>query len=445
MSKINPHFLKLIEIQSQNTKNNENNKVFDAFISFKNEGDLEDFLKFHDSGEKNKDNLQKSIKIDNKKIEIFYKFTIIHTILIKCNYSILENLEKEPLIKQIDGNYRAYLSSESQKPLTNLHFIKKSLLKPTGNGVRIAIFDSGIDYEHPYLKNRVSSRFNLTEEEDKDLCGHGTMMAGIICGNHIGIGKKFRGIAPNAEIIDVKITDKSGKIKILDILMGMESVKNEKIDIFLLSAVSPFSNDDCDILSKACEFFIKKNVIIITPAGNFGPESGTIGSPGMNENVFCIGTHNDEREIAFFSSRGTNSIIKKPDLVLHGVNITTTKSSKSVLGGFSKGFDPLSEISGTSASAAIFSGLVALLKETRPNLTPKILRKACAKATIDLKENPISQGKGSIDSLALFQNLHVYIAQTIKPKKITNYSLVVSVLLFTIIFLISFFKISEIF
>ncbi|MBD3352030.1 MAG: S8 family serine peptidase, partial [Candidatus Lokiarchaeota archaeon] len=184
------------------------NHLFDVFLLFKNSKVLISFLEEYNVDLSDEQN-EYFLKINDKEFRIFHIYSLVPCLLIRVNISALSVLQKNRYIQTIDGNFRAYLSIHHSKILTKYDKLQDSLVKTTGKGVKIALFDSGVSIKHKMLRqNLVAKRFNLTTEEEMDLCGHGTMIACILAGSGMINNVPYQGYAPNIQIIDVKIIDK---------------------------------------------------------------------------------------------------------------------------------------------------------------------------------------------------------------------------------------------
>lgn len=436
LRKISFPFLKYLNEKSFDPSQN-----IDFFIIFNNKSDYDSFLReFLVNPTNNSENQEKLVQIINFKgdiCKIFFEFTLIPAILIQTSISSLELLEEDPRISKIDGNFNVYLSLDSIKLMIKLDSLNNSLLKTSGDGVTIAIFDSGIDLNNDFIpQDRIIMSLDIAEEDNLDYTGHGTMMAGIL----IGSGKQlnnipYLGIAPKSKIINLKVTDKNGLGKISDILMGLELIKDTKIDIILFGLSSAIPSDGTDILSTMCELFERKGIILIAPAGNFGPDPQSIGSPGCSKSVICVGSIDELEKITFFSSRGPTLDGRiKPDIVIPGVKASTIFKYDNKLVTNNKLNRSHTTISGTSVSATVFAGIVAHLKEVKPDIDLKILLKILRKGSSNLYYSKFSQGRGFPNLKQLFEILNIYIPQPLNYRLLFRNSIVIS--LITIIFLL---------
>lgn len=237
----------------------------------------------------------------------------------------------------------------------------------TGKGVTVAVVDTGIDGTHPDLKGRIVGwkDFINNRPTPYDDFGHGTHCAGIIAGSGAASGGKYRGIAPEANLIGVKVLSRDGSGNESDILAGIEYAASTDAQIISLSLGSEeHSQAICDAVSNA----VKKGKIVICAAGNSGPESGTIGCPSDNEDAITVGAVDPMDYLCSFSSRGPakNGAIK-PDVVAPGFQVISCRAG-GIRDNKAISHYYLAE-SGTSMACPMVSGTVALMVQKDPTLT----------------------------------------------------------------------------
>mgnify|MGYP005844869057 CR=1 FL=1 len=300
----------------------------------------------------------------------------------------------------------------------------------TGNGIIVALLDSGIDTNHLDLggnsttNSKVLASVSMVEYDPFpfDFNGHGTYVAGIIAGTGNASNGKYRGIAPQALLLNVKVFDIEGLSFYSWVLSGVEWSVSHGADIIVVPFAGPGYPDDplCTAVDKAVE----SGVIVVAAAGDDGPAYTSVGSPGMALSPITVGAFNTSSGLVCFnSSRGPSLYMwTDPDLVAPGYNITSCKASLPDIGinisfpSFpSGGFGtPLSEnenyttATGTFAAAGYLAGAAALLLQAFPFLSPEALRVGMMKTAIDLGEDPNTQGAGLLDANATynyFENL----------------------------------------
>ena len=267
----------------------------------------------------------------------------------------------------------------------------------TGSGVTIAIIDTGVDYNHPDLKDNFIGGYDFVNDDNDpiDDNGHGTHCAGIAVGTGVSSNFEFVGVANGADFYAYKVMDDEGNGYASWFLEGMERAidPNEDgdfsdcVDIISISAGDSSGHPD-DALSMAANNAVDFGIVVVAAAGNDGPSGDTISSPGCAQKVICVGATDKNDEIAVFSSRGAGSAgVIKPDVVAPGVDITSTW-----LGGGYK------SLSGTSMACPHTTGTVALLLQMHPDWTPDEIRMALRSTAVDLGYNITTQGYGRIDA-----------------------------------------------
>ncbi|MBG9577400.1 S8 family peptidase [Cytobacillus firmus] len=261
----------------------------------------------------------------------------------------------------------------------------------TGQDVTIAVIDTGV-YPHQDIGDRLKhfKDFINNRTTAYDDNGHGTHCAGDAAGDGTGSGGIYRGPAPNANIIGVKVLDKLGSGSLSTVMAGVQwcieynrAPENQpKIDIISMSlGSSPVGDPEDDMMVKAVNAAWDAGIVVCAAAGNSGPNFGTIASPGISEKVITAGAMDDRntsvREgdiIANFSSRGTlSSQLIKPDVVAPGVNIISLRSPNSYLDKLQKSARVGTEyfsLSGTSMATPICARVAALILESNRQLSP---------------------------------------------------------------------------
>jgi hypothetical protein len=158
--------------------------------------------------------------------------------------------------------------------------------------------------------------------------------------------------------------------------------------------------DGTDAISQAVDKAVSKGVVVVVAAGNSGPDSGTITSPGCSKKGITVGAVDDNDNVPSWSSRGpTDDGRVKPDLVAPGVGITSTWKDNS-----------FKSLSGTSMSTPHVSGVVALLLETDSSLKPDDVKEALKSTALDLGLDENTQGAGRVDAYEAY----IYVANVTK-------------------------------
>lgn len=326
----------------------------------------------------------------------------------------------------------------------------------TGAGVAIAVLDSGIyfsDDVKDILGSQVQnlflgqanfvdggtcgieggdqySTYCFTDEDDsRDRYGHGTHIAGTIWNQFEDYDTGVNiGIAPGAEILSVQVLDQEGSGTYEDVIEGIQYVIDNK-DTFGIKVINLSLSGQVttpyfvDPLNRAVEEAWAAGIVVVAAAGNSGPGAGSVMVPGNDPYIITVGAVDTKRtpgywaddEIPFWSASGpTLDGFIKPDIVAPGGNIVSfmyndpeviSQSAKLVQEHPDYSADAnLFRMNGTSMATAVTSGVVALILEANPGITPdqvkfRLMRSAkfaTTNSATDLAYNPFQQGAGRI-------------------------------------------------
>ena len=186
----------------------------------------------------------------------------------------------------------------------------------TGKGVTVAVLDTGIDNNTSAFGARVKARVDLVDPAHPaqgDPAGHGTHLAGIIAA---GRNAPSPGIAPDADLVSVRVLDENGSSRLSTVIHGLEWVIAHKsslgIRVVVLALGAPTQGGyQKDPLAAAAEIAWRSGLVLVTAAGNDGPGAGTIETPGIDPLVLTVGASDDngtvsstDDTIPFWSSVG---------------------------------------------------------------------------------------------------------------------------------------------
>lgn len=288
----------------------------------------------------------------------------------------------------------------------------------TGEGVTIAIIDTGVDYTHSDLGGCLGGGckvidgydFHNYNDDPMDDHGHGTHCAATAAGNGA-----LKGVAPEANILAYKVLGSTGSGSSDNVIAGIEQAVIDGADILSLSLGGGGNPDDPS--SQAVDNAVLSGAVVIVAAGNDGPSEETIGSPGTARKAITVGSTTKLDLISWFSSRGLvvwvdenndEQAILKPDIVAPG----------GTTGGFEYcNSETMFEdyicaawlnnahvaISGTSMATPHVAGAVALLKQKNTDWSPEEIKNSLKYTAIDLNLPPIFQGSGRINISAVIQ------------------------------------------
>ncbi len=209
-----------------------------------------------------------------------------------------------------------------------------------GEGIKVAVLDTGIATHHPDLKDAIIKTKDFTGDGIEDRQGHGTHCAGIIGARHDQAG--IIGVAPKVQLMIGKVLNNHGSGRISWIIEGMKWAVAEGADIISMSLGASTGTPE---LEQACKDVIASNTILIVAAGNDGEGNDTISYPGHYKDVICVGSINRKMKRSYFSSTGPNLKIMAP--------------GEDVLSCYPP--DRYSRLSGTSMATPFVAGVAALI------------------------------------------------------------------------------------
>ncbi|HVA65959.1 MAG TPA: S8 family peptidase [Elusimicrobiota bacterium] len=209
-----------------------------------------------------------------------------------------------------------------------------------GDGVKVAVIDTGIDYTHPDLSMNVAGGYNAITGSGlragyKDDNGHGTHVAGIIAAD----GERLVGVAPHAKLYAVKVLSADGSGDLSDVIKGVIWTANEHIPV---ANMSLGTDKPSEALEQAVEYAAFEGTVIVAAAGN--ASGGPVSYPGAYPYAIAVAASDSNNKLAPFSSVGPQVAFIAP-----GQDIL----SAWLHGGYAN-------ISGTSMAAPHVTGLVAL-------------------------------------------------------------------------------------
>lgn len=218
----------------------------------------------------------------------------------------------------------------------------------TGKGVTIAVLDTGCDVNHPCLKDRIIGVRNCTAgkiDDVTDIHGHGTHVSGIIAGNRIKMG--VTGVAPDANLLIVKVLGNDGNASYMTIVKGIEYAIEQKVDIINLSLGG---GKDYDPLKAVIKKAVNSGISVVVASGNSGDGRSDTDEkfyPAYYEEVIEVGAIDLSDNMASFSNSNDQM-----DVCAYGVETTSTYPN-----------NKYARCTGTSQSTPHVSGTLALLKQ----------------------------------------------------------------------------------
>ncbi len=304
----------------------------------------------------------------------------------------------------------------------------------TGAGVTIAVLDSGVDAGHPDLPygTKVIQNVRLgqatggigftypTHAEgvvDTDLVlGHGTFVASVASGTGQASGGRYKGVAPGASVLALS----AGDLYIMSVLEGFDYILEKRaqygVKVVNCSWGTEGFFDPADPVNIATRLLYDAGVTVVFAAGNHGPAPDTLNPYSVAPWVIGVGSSRRDGVLSRFSSRGIfEELLYHPTLIAPGEGIIAANASGAAgVGGVTGVADPSAGVSvpspesvwytvssGTSFAAPHVAGVVALMLEADPTLTPTAIKKMLQETAMPVLSRDRSQvGAGGLDAWA---------------------------------------------
>lgn len=275
-------------------------------------------------------------------------------------------------------------------------------------GVTIAILDTGVAF-HPDFDHRIIDFKDFVNNKNKryDDSGHGTHVAGCICGNGMLSNGRYKGIAPYSRLVVGKVLDYKGDGLIENMAQGIEWVLNRKdeLDIRVLNISigmgESAEKEKINRLLVLVEQAWNEGLVVVCAAGNMGPKPMSLSPLGVSRQVITVGCHEGgyfgkrDHLCEDYSGRGPSPYaMKKPDLVAPGTDIISCNAGIARRGRFYR--NAYVAKSGTSMATPIVSGAAALLLQKYPFYTNAQVKQKLQYTAMDLNEPWNKQGWGMV-------------------------------------------------
>ncbi len=335
-----------------------------------------------------------------------------------------QRLAADPSVKALTLNYEVTPSRVANPNNVNTAFLQSTRVdklwenKPwaTGEGVTVAVVDTGIDGDLPDFRaadgsSRVIASVavhpDATNEEDG--YGHGTHVAGLLAGNGAyrdagdPLQGRYSGVAPEAKLVNVKVSDDHGNTSVLDVIYGLQFVVDHQdeygIRVVNLSLNSSIAQSyKVDPLDAAVESAWFHGMVVVTAAGNRGGDADAVNyAPANDPYVITVGAVDDQNTKSYvddfvpsWSSHGTTQDGHvKPEVMAPGAHM---------VGPLAPGSDFASmcptcvvrgqyiRLGGTSMAAPMVAGIAADLLSMYPGAKPNQIKGTImsgTRATID--------------------------------------------------------------
>lgn len=279
-----------------------------------------------------------------------------------------------------------YAMDQVRKKLKADYAYRKGI---TGRGVTVAVMDTGIAV-HPDFDNRILKFTDFTQGRTRiyDDNGHGTHVAGIIAGSGKMSHGIYMGMAPESNLFVTKVLDRKGNGNTYQVLKAIDHVieNKEKYNIRILNIsvgmLPTADEEEKKNLMQAVERAWKSGIVVVAAAGNNGPMKNSVTIPGQCRSIITVGSIDDymgqkKGLKKGYSGRGpTECCVVKPEILAPGTSVKSCSLRGNAY-----------EIkSGTSMSAPVISGALALLLQKYPAMTPAEVKLRLYERAVKLEE-----------------------------------------------------------
>ena len=307
-----------------------------------------------------------------------------------------------------------------------------------GQGVVVAVIDSGVNYNHADIADHLWDGgeefphhgwdFANNDDDPMDDFGHGTHCAGIVCGD--GKAGLRTGVAPQATLMCIKSADNEGHTTLVNMVMGMEFAVEHGCDVISMSmGVAQAEVSEREMLRHTCEALLDAGIVGLFPAGNehnlqhLCPIPLNVRVPGscpppyldpdqmVNSGglscAICVGSVDENDTVASSSSEGPVTWqdtefgdyaydpgmgLIRPDVCAPGVIIWSLHYQH---------LNDYNYMSGTSQATPCVAGIVALMLYENPELTPAAICQILEETSLRLTPTKSNRtGVGRVDALA---------------------------------------------
>ena len=193
----------------------------------------------------------------------------------------------------------------------------------TGQGIKVAVLDTGFDLRHPDFRGRrIVHQSFVANETTQDGHGHGTHCTGTACGPRAPVGHRRYGAAFGAEIHIGKVLSNGGSGGQMGIIAGMEWAITRGCHVISMSLGNSVT-DVSPAYERAGKVALERGCLIVAAAGNNRPQV-TVAQPANSPSILAVGAVDSDLRLASFSARSTPVPGGKVDLVGPGVQVDSS-------------------------------------------------------------------------------------------------------------------------
>ncbi len=333
------------------------------------------------------------------------KVGALDAVVVKCSdvKATVKGLQADPNVLYAEPNYIAKAVTGGQSPMLSLGLRAQSdellgelwgmakIKAPEawaiadGSRVKVAVVDTGIDYNHPDFGGRVAKGYDFinNDADAMDDQSHGTHCAGTV-GAGLGNGGVV-GVAPNVELLAVKVLAANGSGSYSGVAAGITYAADQGSPIISMSLGGPAGSK---VIEDAVKYAIGKGSLVVAAMGNDNSERPSY--PASAPGVMAVGATTIKDERSSFSNFGKHISVSAP-----GTNIMSTMPN-----------GKFRALSGTSMATPHVAGLAAMVKSKFPEMNADQIRKQIEATADDLGTAGFDKnfGAGRINALAAVQS-----------------------------------------
>ncbi|PYZ96090.1 peptidase S8 [Alteribacter lacisalsi] len=234
--------------------------------------------------------------------------TLYNGFSLEISQKDLDRLQSIKGIRRIDPVAVYETSMDESVPFIGGREIRRMLDERgdnlTGKGVKVGVIDTGIDYNHPDLRDSYRGGYDVVDEDEDPMetlqdegapTMHGTHVAGII-----GANGRLKGVAPEAEIYGYRALGPTGMGTTEQVIAAIEKAVEDGVDVINLSLGNTVNGPDWPT-SVALDKAVEEGVVAVTSNGNSGPNLWTVGSPGTSSRAISVGASTPPLKVPYLT------------------------------------------------------------------------------------------------------------------------------------------------
>lgn len=330
---------------------------------------------------------EEKLLVDAVDFRVQHRFHLIDAIAGDAPIHQIENLAILPGVVMVELDGILVVTNSEVKDVHGVRAIYEET-GYDGSGSVVAIIDTGIDGNHISLDDQDDDnttddpkilafydpvnnpgKTNGTEVFPYDDHGHGSHCAGTTAGTGAPDPEQYSGMAPQAQLVGVKVLDGGGSGSFATVMAGMEWTVDKRHDFNIRAAsmslggpgAIEWTSSEEDSVNRMANEMVRSGIALFIAAGN-SAVSAQIGTPGSAEDVITVGALDKDTSIAVYSSQGpTEEGRVKPNIAYVGSNVMSVAANSG---------DGYTSMSGTSMATPGAAGLAALMLQANPELSP---------------------------------------------------------------------------